>query len=454
MDSVEQERPWKLASIWLMFLAPFFFISYNFANGLAANRQVAHIVFEWESHIPFVAWTILPYWSIDLLYGISLFICATKLELHNLGKRLFTAQVIAVTCFILFPLGFSFTKPETQGLFGGLFAALAEFDQPYNQAPSLHIALLIILWVHFPRHLNSVLIAPFHLLCILIAVSVLTTFQHHFIDVPTGALLGWLCIWLWPDSGVSAVKARISSELEDTTEEAQRHRLSLCYLLGSAVLAVLALSFQGWVLWLLWPSVSLLLVSMMYLKLGSSGFQKSEIGHMSSAAKWLLFPYLVCARINSRLWTRNVSPVSEIVDGVWIGRYPSAKDIEMNGYKTVIDMTAEFSAPRRLSNHVSWHSICNLDLLTPSSSALKEAATLIEQARARGPVLVVCALGYSRSALATISWLLMSGHAQTTEEAVALLRTKRPSVVLKDSAQIRLTSLHDATMNQGTEYHG
>ena len=36
-------------------------------------------------------------------------------------------------------------------MFGDLFAVLAAFDQPFNQAPSLHIALLVILWALFAR---------------------------------------------------------------------------------------------------------------------------------------------------------------------------------------------------------------------------------------------------------------------------------------------------------------
>ena len=61
-------------------------------------------------------------------------------------RRLLTAQVVAVVCFILFPLRFTFRQPATDGIPGFLFDALTSFDKPFNQAPSLHIALLVILW--------------------------------------------------------------------------------------------------------------------------------------------------------------------------------------------------------------------------------------------------------------------------------------------------------------------
>jgi membrane-associated phospholipid phosphatase len=39
-----------------------------------------------------------------------------------------------------------------------------------------------------------------HIWAFLIGVSVLTAYQHHFVDVPTGALLGVACLRIWPDA--------------------------------------------------------------------------------------------------------------------------------------------------------------------------------------------------------------------------------------------------------------
>ena len=200
------ERPWRRAVAWLCFLGPFFYVTYGAANWLASLRAtVPSIVFGWEHAIPFLGWTIIPYWSINAFYGLSLFVCATRDELDTHGRRLLTAQVVAVLCFILFPLRFTFAQPETEGLSGFLFAALTSFDQPFNQAPSLHIALLVILWVLYARHLPHWALWLLHPWFLLVGVSVLTTYQHHVIDIPTGALLGFFCLWLWPDRGPSPV---------------------------------------------------------------------------------------------------------------------------------------------------------------------------------------------------------------------------------------------------------
>src|SRR5207249_862911 len=162
--------------------------------------------------------------------------------------------------------------------------------QPFNQAPSLHIALLVILWVLYARHVPRWALWLLHPWFLLVGVSVLTTYQHHFIDIPTGALLGFLCLWLWPDRGPSP-------------------------------LATVA-----------------------------------------------------------------------VTDAVALGRLPDRRVAA--GFPTVIDLAAELPRPHE---HSGWRSFPALDLVAPEPHLLRAAAAAIEDARARGRVLVCCALGYSRS---------------------------------------------------------
>ena len=139
-------RPWRRALAWLLVLGPFFFLSYGFATWVSAQRSaVAYIVFDWEQHVPLLPWTIVPYWLMDVLYGLSLLLCATRRELDTHARRLLVTQLLAVSCFLLFPLRCTFVRGDVGGAFGGLFYLLMSFDQPFNQAPSLHIALLVVL---------------------------------------------------------------------------------------------------------------------------------------------------------------------------------------------------------------------------------------------------------------------------------------------------------------------
>lgn len=441
--------PWKRSIVWLLFLGPFFFLSYGFANHLAAERGLAtSFYYAWERHIPFLPWTIVPYWSIDLLYGFSFLCCRDAREVDRHGLRLLTAQLIAVACFLAFPLRFAFERPGLDGPFGLLFDALTSFDQPYNQAPSLHIALLILIWVQFARlpaqpaqsarsgfraGSRRALRLVIHGWALLIGISVLTTWQHHFIDVPTGALLGLFCLWLWPDHEHTPLRRGGSFP-------PLRRRLALLYacaaLVSLALADTLARHFSALFLFFFWLASALALVAWNYAWAGAGGFQK-RAGRASLAAAWLFAPYTLAAWLNSRLWTRRRSQADHVAEGVWFGRLPTARNMRSGAYAALCDLTAELPAPAgpwRYVNH-PW-----LDLAPPNVEQLLAAARSIENLRQGGPLLVACALGYSRSAGAVAAWLCLSGHCPDMASALALLGERRPGIVINPALHATLAA--------------
>ncbi|SDS93268.1 phosphatase PAP2/dual specificity phosphatase family protein [Pseudomonas prosekii] len=420
LDAPREPGLLKPAVLWLLVLAPLFFASYGFATWYTTQRSdVGTYVFEWETAMPFWAWTIVPYWTIDLLYGFSLLLPNTRHELKRHALRLLSAQVIAVSCFLIWPLRFTFERPELDGVFGWLFAVLAGFDKPFNQAPSLHIALLVILWVIYQRHFQGVWRWLVHGWFALIGISVLTTYQHHFIDLPTGALAGWLCVWLWPLEHSSPLRSvRLA-------KDPKRWRLALRYLFGAAIFAIPAFGLGGGWLWLIWPAVALFLVALNYAVLDADGFQKRADGRLSPAARWLFAPYTAAAWINSRLWTYKHPQPNEVVDNVWLGRLPDGDQLQP--FKAIVDLCAEL--PLNPQGR-AYKSLPVLDLTAPSAEQCLAAAQAIEQLRQQGPLLVCCALGYSRSATAVAAWLLHSGRATSVDAAVAMIRAARPRVVL------------------------
>ncbi|PKV13346.1 phosphatase PAP2/dual specificity phosphatase family protein [Xanthomonas prunicola] len=429
-------RPFGRAALWLALLGPFFFLSYGLANTLAGRAtQVSSVVFGWEHGMPFWPWTIVPYWSIDLFYAVSFFVCRNRRELDTHALRLLSAQVICVACFLLWPLRYSFVRPETDGVFGWLFAVLLGFDKPFNQAPSLHIVLLVVLWVRYAQHLSGVWRWLLHGWFALIGVSVLTTYQHHFVDIPTGLAAGWLCVWLWPERiAAPFAQARLA-------HDPQRWRLAAMYLAGALVSGALALWSGGAALWLLWVTLAVVLVSLNYALLGPGGFQKRGDGRLSLAARWLYAPYLLAAWCNSRLWTRRAPSPRAVCDDVWLGRIPLPG--QRDEIAAVVDVSAELSLyAARAHDHV----VPMLDLVAASPAQLRTAAQAIEQARAHGPALVCCALGYSRSAASVVAWLVRSGRAQDVDAAIAQLRAVQPSIVLRHAqraAIIAACSGHD-----------
>jgi protein-tyrosine phosphatase len=265
---------------------------------------------------------------------------------------------------------------------------------------------------------------------LLIGVSVLTTWQHHFVDVPTGVLAGWLCVWLWPLHSHSPL---LDWQL---TRDPQRWRLALRYSFGAALLTAVAVNLGGAWLWLLWPAFSLLLVALNYLLFGAAGFQKAADGRLSSAAIWLLAPYLAAAWLNSRLWTRAHPRADEVGEGVWLGRIPAAGQAEQ--FHALLDLCAELPARTRAK---AYRALPLLDLSVPSAHTCLEAAQAIEALRQQGPLLVYCALGYSRSATAVAAWLLHSGRCQDVPEALARVRLARPQVVLSAAHQQALEEM-------------
>lgn len=425
-------RPWKRALAWLAILGPFFYLSYGLANAMAARRvDVPSIVFDWEHAVPFLAWTIVPYWTTNAFYTASLFLARDRPELDTLGRRLLSVQLLAVTCFLLWPLAFSFERPPTTGMFGTMFDALTSFDRPYNQAPSLHIALTVVLWVHYAKLARGrwrwLLDAWFALVC----VSILTTFQHHFIDLPTGLAAGWLCVWLWPERSIAPWRGARWTSAPD------RLRLALLYLAGSLACIALSSTLGGAWLWAWWPALSLLLVACHYAFLGSDGFQKRSDGRLSTASRWLHAPYLAGARINAWWWTRHAPAPVHVIDGVWLGGLQSRRGRE--GF-AVVDVSAELSLPggARPGDAV----VPMLDLATPTQASVLAAAAAIETGRrASERVLVCCALGYSRSALTIAAWLLWSGRARSVDAAIARVRAARPGIVLRSRHVALLQSI-------------
>ena len=260
--------------------------------GGTARRRVGAIVFAWEHSIPFVPWTIVPYWSIDaLLRAVAVrlhqqsrtrYACAPAADRADRGRR------------VLHPVSASLQLRSAgdRGLDGLLFAALTSFDKPFNQAPSLHIALLV-------HHLGAVCparaalgaVADAAVVCGR-AVSVLTTYQHHFIDVPTGALLGFLCLWLWPDGRPSPL-AQVSLH---PRAQAARPGDAL-RALAPPLWRIAGIALGGAALWLLWPAVSLALVAANYAVFGAGGFQKGPDGRMSSGGA-RAFPALSDRRLD------------------------------------------------------------------------------------------------------------------------------------------------------------
>ena len=361
-------RPWTAALLWLLTLGPFFFLSYGFANWVTAQRHnVPSIVFGWEHRIPFLAWTIVPYWSIDFFYALSFFLCRDRRELDSHAKRLLAAQIISTACFLLFPLRFSFAQPQTSGLLGWMFHALGGFDKPFNQLPSLHLSLTTILWAKYSEHLDGfglVLLRGWFVLC---GVSTLTTYQHHFIDLLPGIWVGLLCISLFPYDASgwgAALPSRRSA------------RIAAVYFAGAILLAA-----GGWLLF--WPASALFLAAIAYWT-GSPQMLRG------TAMALLLAPYIAVKWIHLRWSTRGQPLAQEIAEDVWLGRYPLRSERDALQIASMVSMAVELPAN---TTGVVARSVPMLDLVVPTAEQLEAAVVAICELKRSRPTLVCCAFG-------------------------------------------------------------
>lgn len=414
---------WKQALFALVCVGSFFFLSYGLANKYTASlTSVPSIAFAWEKYIPFLPWTIIPYWSIDFLYCISFFLCISKRELFVHSARLFVASCVCCTCFVLFPLACSFVLPEvTNPLFHKMIYGSGLVATPFNQAPSLHIALAWLVWLRFRAHSGGKFYLILSAWFVLICVSVLTCYQHHFIDVPLGFLAGILISYLLPMESYKRILP---------ADKFKRAKLGSFYLLGCLLCVFIAWGFKSFFLWLFWPAISLLIVALGYFLWGTAVFQKNAQGEMSLSARIILAPYLLGAHISKYLFTRNLSEYVQISEKVYLGSLPSKNTIKTDGF---LDLTAEFDTSKiECKNKI----ICpRIDLIAQTPTQIQDAVSKLTELTESGTVLVCCALGISRSVVIVVAYLIVQDNKLTVEGAINKIIQLRPQAIL-DKEQI------------------
>ena len=406
-----------VVSIGLSFL---FLIVYGGCNWITARRaNVGTFYFEWERSIPFVPFFILPYMSIDLFFVVAPFLCRTGRELSVLAKRITTAIIVAGICFLCFPFRFAFSRPHVDGWLGALFDWFRGMDAPYNLLPSLHAAFALILCDTYFRHTRGFIRIAIMIWFVLIGLSPVLTYQHHLIDIAGGFVLAGYCFYFFRERTLALPVIA-------------NRRIGSYYAAGAAVLLVLVAILWPWGVLLLWPAIALGIVAVAYFKAGPTIFHKTE-GRLPWSTRFVLAPCLFGQYLSLLYYRSQCRAWDKVTPEIWIGGKldsRAAKKALSLGVVSVLDLSAEFSEAKPF-REIDYRNIAVLDLTAPTQAQLAEMSEFIGNHSRNGAVYVHCKIGYSRSAAAVAAYLIMSGTAKTSEDAFAMIRRVRPSVVIR-----------------------
>lgn len=367
---------WKFVCLFICWGV--FYVIYSLTGAYASTLEhVPSLSFSFEKYIPFISCTIYPYMSSGLFFTLVFFLCRTSEELAVLSKRILFITVVSGACFFLFPLRQSFVRPETTNL---LFSFLNQYDTPFNQAPSLHIGYIFIFWTALRNNKYKQLLRVW--LCVM-ALSTLTLYQHHLIDVISAYALGCVTSLLFPYC------------------RERNKQIAKVYLLASTPLLTLALfaaesSLIGGVMWL-WCVVTLLLMARAYYQ-SDDRFLKNNKGEISIFKYILYFHYLLTYRI---MWMFSRTSYHEIAPDIYVGgRLSQSREIRFSHLSdvTVFDLSAELPENSFFRKVADYHCFPMLDIASTPDAYLQEIVNaILEKADTAGKIYIHCTMGRLRS---------------------------------------------------------
>jgi len=415
---LEAESVIKERFVWMLYMGISFFLLYGASNqyaGITAPHPSYWM--EWEKKIPFIEVFIVPYMSSDIMFIIAFFMPYTRLELRILAARVLFIVVLSCVVFVLFPLQFSFAKPEVEK-FTFLFGML-EADLPFNQLPSLHISFAIVLWASICKHFKYTWLKWLTALWLwLIALSTLFVYQHHFVDIPTGAVVGLSALYIFSE--------KKENRLIHSFTTPRALKMALYYMIPSTVFMVLAFMVNSWLSYfLLWLCISFLLVSVTY----AFGLNTLPAGEKVKASwwQWVLFaPYFVGNFLSWQYYKRKLPLFAKVKQNVYLGRYPDSREykiIQEQGIVMVLNLATEQQVQKEVIKQIRFP---YLDQTIQSPEALHKGVLAIEKYKEEG-VLVHCTLGLSRSILLVSAWYIFNGY--SLEETEKIIAKIRPSYV-------------------------
>lgn len=193
-DKIQTGIPWRKNTIVFSVITFVLYSGYQLSNRFHLKESYLPLT-PLDSAIPFLIWTVWPYFILIFLtflpYGIK--------DRALFGKTML-AFIIAVTLNILFwiflPTIFMRPAlPADTGITTFAYRWLCSIDTPANCFPSGHITSPTIgCWAfskQYPKYRIWIWLS-----FLLLSISIFTTKQHYFWDLPGGLLTAAFGIWL------------------------------------------------------------------------------------------------------------------------------------------------------------------------------------------------------------------------------------------------------------------
>lgn len=173
----------------------FFTVIYGYTNFRASQLSgLARLYSEWETTLPLVPWMVYPYLSLNLLFGVVIFVVRDLKEIRTFCLSLCAGAVLAGIVFYFFPGELGFARASGEGHLG-IFDQIYAIDYPHNLFPSLHVTYSTLAVWAMRRQVKSRAFRFFLWTWLaLISISVVLTHQHHLFDVVSGGALAALLI--------------------------------------------------------------------------------------------------------------------------------------------------------------------------------------------------------------------------------------------------------------------
>ena len=205
------------------------------------------------------------------------------------------------------------------------------------------------------------------------------------------------------------------------------------YGLGAVACLLVCFVFHPWGFILVWPAVGFCLLTRAYLEAGPAVFCKRS-GQLPLGSRLLFAPYMIGNWVAYQLYRMRLPNRVRVAQGVYVGRLldnSEAEEFFEQGLTAVLDLTAEYPECERFrilsSQHkLNYKNVQILDLTLPTDLQITEAVDFIRRHAKNGKVFIHCALGCCRAPSIAAGYLLASGHADSGEEAIALVRCARP----------------------------